>query len=401
MSAPTDDDLTPASGPLPLEGLRVLDFSFLLPGPYCTQLLGDLGAEILKIEPVGGEPGRPAINGNFWYPANRNKQSVVVNLKTDEGRAVCHELAAVSDVVVEGFRPGTVERLGVDYATLSAINPAIVYCSMSGFGQSGPLRDEPGHDVNYLASGGGLAISGHWGEQPRRSGLPIADLGSGTMAALAIMAAVFGRAATGRGSYIDLALRDVCLSFASARSGLNFGARVQDQDHLLPMNEVFLTSDGQQIALGIVEDRFWNAFATAMHDAAPDLTGPDYSAPRDRRRNGDRLKARLAEVLVTETREYWLKLLVPADVPAQPVLTLEEALEHPQTTGRGLRQEVDGQRFMAFPALFDGVAMPVRGAAPAAGADTETALRRVLSWDAARIAELAASGAIASAVAEV
>src|SRR4051812_753402 len=198
----------------PLIDIRVLDLSQLLPGPFCTQILADLGAAVVKVEPPDGDPAR-GMPSDLFATANRNKASVDLDLKAPADRNACLRLAAASDVVVEGFRPGVVERLGVGYEDVRARNPGVVYCSISGFGRTGPRRDRPGHDANYLAASGALAYSGHWSEVPRRSGLPIADLAASCYGAIAILAALHERARTGLGGHIDLAMADAAMAFAS------------------------------------------------------------------------------------------------------------------------------------------------------------------------------------------
>lgn len=390
-----DDQLTT----MPLNGVRVMDFSTLLPGPFCTQMLADLGATVIKIEPLQGEGGRHVAEGSAWPNANRNKQSVAVNLKVPRGAEICRRLSAVCDVVLEGFRPGVADRLGLGAEAFAAINPELIYCSLSGFGQSGPMHREAGHDINYLASSGALAFSGHWGERPRRSGIPIADLGSASLAALSIVAALYQRRnGDAWPRRIDIGLRDVALSFASVRSGQDLvGSHADDQAHLGPTNDLFVCSDDRQIALGVVEDAFWMKTVDALREVAPDLAEADYSDERARRYNGDRLKQRLAEIFSSRSSDHWVKLFSRFDVPVQHVLSFAEAIQHPQTTQRGLVVEHDGQRFASFPVLFDGAPPPIRSVPPVLGADTKEVLVDLLGYDDSEVTDLAESGVVVTA----
>lgn len=378
----------------PLEGVRVLDFSLLLPGPFATLTLADLGADVVKIEPPSGDFAR-RIPFAMFRMANRNKRSLALDLKHPEAKRVIARLAEWADVAIEGFRPGVAERLGIGPKALAAINPRLVYCSLSGYGQSGPARDVPGHDLNYLAAAGALVLAGHWTEPPRRSGLPVADLAGGCYAAIAILAALHERQRTGRGVALDLSLAEAAMSFAAIRHGLDLD-RVT-RDHLWPTNDLFETADGAWIALGIVEEHFWQNFVAAARDLAPDLADARYGSEPARRREGDALAARMRETMRRRSAEDWLERFRRHDVPAQRVLTPAEASRSAQIATREMVLERDGERHIPFPVWADGKrGARLRNTAPEIGAD-RTAMLEELGFTAEEQALLANSGVFGEA----
>jgi crotonobetainyl-CoA:carnitine CoA-transferase CaiB-like acyl-CoA transferase len=352
----------------PLAGIKVLELARILAGPWIGQLLADLGADVVKVEPPEGDFAR-RIPFAMFRMVNRNKRSLVLDLKKPAARPVVERLAEWADVAIEGFRPGVAERLGIDFASLSTLNPRLIYCSVSGYGQHGPERLVPGHDLNYLAAAGALALCGHWSEPPRRSGLPIADLAAGCYAAIAVLAALHQRERTGEGAYLDLSLAEAAMSFTAVRHG--FALDRTTRDHLWPTNDLFETADGATVALGIVEEKFWENFVAAASDLAPDLDDPRHAGEPLRRQNGDALAARMREVLRMRTAADWLARFHRHDVPAQRVVTPAEAAASPQAVAREMILERDGERHIPFPVWANGR----RGAAldrtaPKAGADT-------------------------------
>ena len=355
----------------PLAGIRVLDLSQTLPGPFCTQVLADLGAEVLKVEPPAGDMTRHSPTGIF-DTANRNKASLVIDLKQPEGVAACLRLAAQCDVFVEGFRPGVMQRLGVGYAQVVQVRPDVVYCSISGYGQQGPLARAPGHDLNYLAGSGALAFSGSWRRQgPQRSGLPVADLSASLYAAVSILAALRQRDATGKGAHLDIALADCATAWATARGGRNQRIRDEDRLHLFPTNDLFRCADGQRIALGVVEEHFWVNLCRAVGGQEPRLLDARFGDEAGRRAHGDELSALLAALFLRDTAQAWVDRLAAFDVPVQQVLALPDAMSTPHATARGLVQMHEGQRHMTCPVVWDGQPVArVRRNPPALGADT-------------------------------
>src|SRR5437660_9980936 len=282
---------------LPLAGVRVVDFSMFVPGPFASAILADLGADVIKVEPPRGDPGRSYVPVQF-ETENRNKRSIALNLKDPEAADIVARLAAHAHVVVEGFRPGVAKRLGIGYETLRAHNGRLVYCSISGYGQTGPWRERPGHDVNSVAAAGGLAFPGQWLREPARSSLPIADMAGGAFAALAILAAL----REGKGAYLDLSLFEAAFFLCAMRHSLD--AKVDPRAHLFPVNDVFETSDGKRLTLGILEEHFWQNFVRIV----PELGDERFASDASRRANGDELSRKLEQVLKTRTAAEWLRL---------------------------------------------------------------------------------------------
>src|SRR5688572_4818041 len=214
-------------GWLPLSGVRVVDFSMFVPGPFASAILADLGAEVIKVEPPRGDPGRGYVPVQF-ETENRNKRAIAIDLKKPSSRQVLDKLIPQTDVVLEGFRPGVAKRLGIDYDALRKLNGKLVYCSISGYGQTGPWRERPGHDVNYVAAAGALAFPGQWLQKPARSSLPLADMGGGTFAAIAVLAAL----KEGKGAYLDVSLFESGFFWAAQRHSLD--PDVDPRAHIFP-----------------------------------------------------------------------------------------------------------------------------------------------------------------------
>src|SRR5438045_6058657 len=267
---------------LPLDGVRVVDFSMFVPGPFASSMLADLGADVIKVEPPRGDPGRSYVPVQF-ETENRNKRSIALDLKSADTAAVVAKLVRHAQVVVEGFRPGVAKRLGIDYETLRRHNGALVYCSISGYGQTGPWRERPGHDVNYVAAAGGLAFPGQWLKQPTRSSLPVAVMAGGAFAPVALLAAL----REGKGAYLDLSLFEAAFFLCAMRHSLD--ASVDPRAHLFPVNDVFETADGKRLTLGILEEHFWHNFARLV----PELNEERFASDANRRANGDALSRML------------------------------------------------------------------------------------------------------------
>jgi len=255
-----------------LENVRVLDLSRMLPGPFASMMLGDLGAEIIKVEePRTGDPTRwslPLIAGQSaaFLQVNRNKKSIAIDLKRDEGREIFLKLAERADVVLDQFRPGVVDRLGVGYAAVSEVNPRIVYCSLTGFGQDGPHRDRSGHDLNYLALSGVLGLTTDERGKPVIPGVQVADLAGGMIAAYGIIAALYARERTGRGQFVDVSMYDVMMAMLPVPAAQYFAGatlKVGDKYGLsgaYPFYNVYETGDGRFMTLGALEPKFWENF---------------------------------------------------------------------------------------------------------------------------------------------
>jgi crotonobetainyl-CoA:carnitine CoA-transferase CaiB-like acyl-CoA transferase len=327
----------------PLHGVRVLDLGIWRPAPFATQLLADLGATVTKIEPPGGDPMRmfPAL----YRALNERKQVVEHDLKDAAGRDAVRQLATSADVAVEGFRPGVADRLGVGYRALLDVNPRLVYCSISGYGQTGPLVHTPGHDLNYQAYTGFLAARA---PEITRSGVPVGDLAGGAYAAMAICAALAGRGSDGPGTYIDVSMADVLLSWAGPEIGGAF-ASSEDPGAGFPGYGTFECADGF-VTLGVVsEDTFWIALCDALD--LPDRRGLDVAS---RAADGDRLRSELAAAIAPWPRDQLVTTLIAAGVPVAPVLTAREAMRSEPFASRPVvRDGADGEPGLAYPVRFD------------------------------------------------
>lgn len=308
----------------PLNGVRVLDLSVWRPGPYCTQLLGELGAHVLKIEPPNGDPMRAF--PELFASLNARKESRRVDLKTDAGRDEVLDVAARVDVVVEGFRPGVVARLGVGPEQVRARNPGVVYCSISGFGQTGPLAQAPGHDLTYMAWAGALSPDGAAPVAPR---IPVADLAAATAAALQICAAYVHKQATGEGAFLDIAMADVCATWTGPADSKLFGQTRATRE--IPGYGTFPTADGGWIALGVLdEDPFWAGLCRSL--GLDDHADLGFAA---RTAQVTELQAAVTEAVARRPRDELVTELLAAGVPAAPVLDRPGmlALEHFRARG--------------------------------------------------------------------
>ena len=311
-----------------LSGVRVLDLSIWRPGPYATQLLAEMGAEVIKVEPPGGDPMRVYVD--LFASLNADKRSVELDLKSPEGRARALELAAEADVVIEGFRPGVAARLGVDDDAVRAVIPAVVYCSLSGLGQDGPLALAPGHDVAYMAWAGVLAPHGG---PPVVPAIPVADLAGGMAAAMAICAAVVRQLRTGEGERIDVAMTDVLATWTGAATprtthdeGDGPGRRG------VPGYGTFEAADGRHLALGVLsEDHFWRSLCGVL--GLDDVGDLGFSTRLDRT---DELQDRVAGAIRARPRDELVAELLGADVPAAPVADREGMLANPHFAERGV-----------------------------------------------------------------
>lgn len=363
----------------PLAGVRVLELAPFLPGPFAGAQLLALGAEVVKLEPPGGDPGRRLPDGLFAMN-NRGKKSVCVDLKAPGAAALVQRLVAGFDVVLEGFRPGVAARLGVDYDTLRVARPDLIYCSLSGFGQSGSRAALPGHDLTYLAAGGALARPGHWHGPPQRPGVPVADTAGGLFAALAVVSALLRRTATGEGAYLDASLTDAALSLAACR-GL---ASAQSRVHLHPANDLFTCRDGALIAAGLLEDHFFDGFVAMLGEAGAALRAPQYADLAGRQRHGDALHATLTKLFASRDADEWEALANEHRLPMLRLRSVAQALAEQNPTAPA----------PAFPVRIDGEHLPTPvQSAPTLGADAASVLGAI-GYDACAVAALAAAGVL-------
>ncbi len=356
------------AGIMPLDGVRVISMAHLYPGPYCTMLLGDLGAEVIVIEQIGtGDPAR--LIPGYLSVINRNKRSITVNLKSPKGKEIIHKLAKVSDVFIEGHRPGVVERLGIDYTSLKKLNSDIIYCSISGYGQSGPCRDEPAHDITFQGIAG--MLSGAGASPVHNPWVAIADLSSAMFATIGILAALRVKERYSKGQYIDISLLDGLISWMSVPLGSYFALGHAHRTNW-PAYGCYKTKDDKYITLSTtVEDHFWKKLCGAI--GRDDLSPMSLSLRVER---GEELKKTLGEAFLSRTRDEWLMVLRTADVPCGPVLTLSEMVKNPQVLYRGMIVDIEnstGERIkqVAHPIKFSETPAKIRKLPPSLGEHTQ------------------------------
>jgi alpha-methylacyl-CoA racemase len=352
-----------------LEGQRVVDLTRYIPGPYCTMLLGDLGADVVKVEaPPLGDPTRlmPPQDGGqsvVFQSLNRNKRSLLVDLRSDRGREVVRRLAERADVLVEGFRPGVLERRGLGAAALCAANPRLVYCSLTGWGAEGPLAQRAGHDVTYLARAGLLAVTRGEAGEPVIPGTPVADMSGALTAFGAILAALLARARTGRGQVVQASLFGAALGLMTApiERTLAGGGGLTELSGAYPNYRVYRCRDGRHLAVGALEPKFWDGLCRAL--GTEELIGRQWAEGEARRESVDAL----ARVFATRDRDEWAESLAAADVCVEPVLEPGEAAAQEQA-----RQALGGPPFR-----LAGSPAAERRPAPALGADTDAVLGEI------------------------
>ncbi len=335
--------------PSALEGIRVLDLTQIMAGPFCTMLLADLGAEVIKIEnPQGGDDSRRMAPPYYqsepasFIAMNRNKYGIAVDIRTELGKQILWRLIDRADVLVENFRPGTMARLGFGFEAVHAKSPALVYCSISGFGQTGPYRERGGFDLVAQAMSGVLSVTGS-PEEPAKVGVPISDLNAGLYASHAILAALLSRMRTGEGQYIDTSLFEGALAYTFWELNEYWATgiapkRLGTAHRLSAPYQVFATSNGW-IAIGAANQRNWELLAQALEH--PELLdNPHFASNADRMTHITELEEALTAALKTRSTEEWLKVFEEAGVPCGPVLTLDEVYRNPQVKAREMDIEV-------------------------------------------------------------
>ena len=392
----------------PLAGLRVIDLTRVLAGPFCTQSLGDLGAEVLKIEPPGGgdETRRfpPFIGGesHYFLGINRNKKGLVIDLQKPAGAEILRRLVAKSDILVENYRPGVMDRLGLGYDALAAINPGLIYCAISGFGMTGPLSTKPSFDIVTQALTGALSINGERGNMPVKLGIPLGDMVGGVFGPMAILAALHERSHTGRGRLIDISLYDGLIGMLGYFSQLAFLTGQDPQPmgsshpNIVPYGS-FPAADGY-IIIAVLSESFWGKLCDALE--RPEMAAdPRFANPTGRRDHRDEVDRLIGEITRTRSVAEWERRLAEFDVPHAPVLGVGAALAHPHAQAREMvvtaQHATAGElRLAGRPVNFPGAPQLPSTAPPALGQHTAEVLRDQLGYSESQIDALRRDGVI-------
>ena len=377
--------------PLPLAGVRVLDITQVMAGPFACMMLADLGADVVKIEPPGtGDQTRGAMGFKMKGPdsmgflnMNRNKRSVTLDLKSDEGRATLHALAAKADIVVENYRPGVMKRLGIDYETLSGINPALVYVSISGFGQTGPWSKRPGFDLMAQAMSGIMSVTGYPDSPPVKAGVPVADIGCALFAVYGMLSALIGARATGRGQHIDASLFDAALAFSIWDISEYWGTGREPEplgtsNRMSAPYQAVQAADGYFV-MGATNQKLWQALCRVI--SRPDLVEhPQFATVPLRLANRLALIEALETTFKTRGKDAWIEELLANGIPAGPILTYPQAFDSEHGRHRQMRIEIDHPiegkvPNIGFAVKMRGTPQQVRRPPPLLGEHTEEVLQ--------------------------
>jgi crotonobetainyl-CoA:carnitine CoA-transferase CaiB-like acyl-CoA transferase len=393
----------------PLKGIRVLDFTRVLAGPAASLALADLGAEVLKVEPpqTGDEtrlfpPLREGVS-HYFLSVNRGKKSIVLDLKTDAGVALAKDLAAKCDILIENYRPGVMDRLGLGYEALSPINPRLIYCAISGFGMTGPLRDRPSFDIVLQALSGALSVNGEPGRAPTKLGIPLGDLVGGINGPIGILAALYERSVTGRGRLIDVSLFDGMIGMLGYIAQLAFftgeDPKPQGCEHpnLVPYG-AFPALDGS-IIVACLTNSFWGRICEAV-EMQDWIADPRFETIEKRRDNRALVNERISAFTSQRTVQELVDLFTRYEVPHAPILGIREALAQPQAVARDMVAETDHPLLGSIPIVnrpikYPGESQPVPAAPPVLGQHTDEILRDVLGLTSEKIEELRASKVVA------
>jgi crotonobetainyl-CoA:carnitine CoA-transferase CaiB-like acyl-CoA transferase len=391
-----------------LDGIRVLDFSHALAGPYCTLLLADYGAEVYKLESRSGDMGRgwgpPFAGGesSFFLGLNRGKRGISIDLKQKEGLELCLRLIDRMDVLIENFRPGAMDRLGLGYEAVRQRNPRLVYCSISGYGQNGPSRDEAAMDLVVQGSSGLLSVTGTADGESVRCGYGVTDVTAGLFAVIGILLALRARERTGRGQYVDVSMLDNMISTMTSNYSSYLGSGIVPQ----PMGTAFPTvvpyrvfhALDRAIAIAVGSERLWSAFCRAI--GRPELEkDPDYDTNAARIRNRAVLEPLLDDIFRERPAAEWIERLQAAGVPASPVRNFEDVVQHPQSEARAMFPTLDHptagpHRVTGTPVKLSETPGSVGRPAPLLGQHSIAALQELLGIDEAALGALAARGVI-------
>jgi len=392
----------------PLEGIKVLDLTRVLAGPFCTMILADMGAEVIKIEQPGRgddtrEFGPPFQKGEsaYFLSINRNKKSITLDIKSDNGREIIRRLVQRSDILVENFRPGALKKLGFDYETASTINPRLIYASVSGFGQTGPWSAKPGYDLAIQGLGGIMSLTGDAGGPPYKVGVSQADLAAGLYAVQGIVLALYAREKTGRGQLVDVGMFDCQISLLSFQAGIYFMTGVSptrkgNQHPTICPYETFKARD-RYLTIAVGNDRLWQKFC-ALLGLDKLRNHPEYSTNPTRVQHRDRLFPIIQEEIGKRESAYWLTLFEENGIPSGPILSVEEALAQPQTAAREMVTIVNHRTLgkikqTGIPVKLSDTPGAIENPPPCLGEHTDAILES-LGYSAADIQAMRAQGVI-------
>ncbi len=393
----------------PLKGIRVVDLSRVLAGPFCSMILGDLGAEIIKVEiPLRGDDSRayPPFKDNessYFHSVNRNKKSITVNLKELEGKELIYDLVKRSDIVVENFRPGVTERLGVDYKTLADLNPEVIYVSISSFGQTGPYSQLPGYDLIIQGMGGLMGITGEENRPPVKIGVAITDIGAGMWAAIAVLAALKNRNEKGVGQYIDISLLDGSVAWMSHIAGGYFFSgkvpnRIGSSHPSIVPYQAFPTKNGRFILIAAGNDRLFKILCEAL--SLDELVEDSrFKTNNDRVENREILIKILEKSFLERNRDEWIEMLRGKGFPTGPVYNIEEVFSDPQVLHRNMileinHPEMENVKQIGTPMKFSKTPCVLDSYPPLLGEHTVEVLKEIVGYSDSRIRDLKESGVI-------
>ncbi|UYZ12012.1 CoA transferase [Brevibacillus sp. WF146] len=375
-----------------LQNMRVVDLTQVLAGPYCTMVLGDLGADVIKVEkyPDGDDTRtmRPFVNNESYcyMMVNRNKRGIRLNIKEEAGRAILYDLVKTADVFIENFRPGTTRKLGIDFETLRAVNPGLIYCSISGYGQTGPYSHKGGFDIMAQGLSGIMSMTGEKGGRPVKSGIAIHDIAAGVTALYSILAAYVHKMKTGEGQYIDLSLVDSGLAWTVWEAAAYFGAGEVSGPNgsahrVSAPYQGFRTKNGH-ILIGAANQKLWERFCQDVIDRPELMEDPRFLTNSDRIRHVDELEAIIQEIIIREESHYWLEKLDKAGIPSGPIYRYDETMNDPHIRAREMIIEYEHPVAgpivnLGFPAKFSKTPGQVRRPAPYLGQHTREVLREL------------------------
>jgi crotonobetainyl-CoA:carnitine CoA-transferase CaiB-like acyl-CoA transferase len=393
---------------LPLEGVRVLDLTSVMAGPYCTMVLGDMGAEVIKIEnfPEGDASRRfePKVNGESYCFAvlNRNKKSVGLNMKDARGKEAFMKIAANADIITENFRPGVTKKLGIDYSTISALNPGVIYASMSGFGQTGPYGKKGGFDIVAQGMSGIMMMTGYPGGRPAKVGIAMNDIASGVTALYSILGAYIGKLRSGKGQYLETSLLEAGLAWTHWESGAYFGSgelpeATGTRHRRSTPYQAYKTKDGY-VTVGGNNTKLWTAFCTQVCNKAEWLKDSRFNPLSERLRNVEALEREIEAVFASEPTAHWVEKLDAAAVPGGPVYTYDQILSDPHIKARKMVVEIDHPRIgrmksLGIPVKSTGELLEIRQPAPSLGQHTDEVLK-ALGYGAGDIEKLYSEGVL-------